>query len=400
MMFAGKRILVGICGGIAIYRTAELVRRLRSAGAVVRCVMTRSACEFMSPLTFEALTGESVHTELFDLTSEREMGHIRLARWADAVIVAPATAHLIARMRHGIADDLLSTLLLACEAKVLLAPSMNVTMWQDASTQQNMTELSRRGIAFVGPESGELACGEEGAGRMAGPEQIMMAVWPLLCSPLLDGQRWLINAGPTQEPWDDVRILTNRASGKIGLYLAETAQAHGASVVLVAGPGVPQSSMAMERLDVITALEMFDACVSRAAGIDVFVATAAVSDYRFAHPCQGKIKREDKEKITVQMLANPDIVTHIAAMVGRPRKVIAFAAEREKHLEFARDKLKRKRADAIVANDAERMGSDTGGGWWVTPDEEIRLPAEPKRAMAARLLECIRTLGAGDSTAS
>jgi len=230
-MLNGKRILIGIGGGIAVYRVAELARLLIKAGAEVRCVMTTSACEFVTPLTFEALTGQQVHQDLFDLTSERAMGHIQLARWADAVIIAPATANLLARLAHGFADDLLSTIMLVCDKPVLLAPAMNASMWHAAATQRNVEQLKKNNMRIIGPESGALACGEQGAGRLAEPSTIITALTTLLCEQSLKGQRWVINAGPTHEAWDGVRILSNRASGKLGVLLAEQASMRGADVL-------------------------------------------------------------------------------------------------------------------------------------------------------------------------
>jgi len=391
-MFVGKRILITIGGGIAVYRVAELARLLMKQGAEVRCVMTKSAQQFVTPLTFEALTGEKVHTELFDLTSEREMGHIRLARWADAVLVAPATANLLAKFAHGIADDLLSTLLQVREGPVLVAPAMNSSMWQSAATRANVEVLRQRGVRFVGPAAGMLACGEEGEGRLAEPESIVAALRPLLAPQELDAQQWVINAGPTCEGWDDVRVLTNRASGRFGLALAEAAAARGAQVTLIAGPGTPGSLAGFVRIDVESASEMQAACEQAAKGADVFVATAAVSDYRFAAPHSGKLKREGKESMPVELVANPDIVAGIATMEGRPQRVIAFAAERAEHVVHAREKLRRKQVDAVFANDASRMGSAISGGWWVTADAVIELDEQQKETLADTLIGYIRQL--------
>ena len=281
-MLAGKRILLGIGGGIAVYRVAELARMLVKQGATVRCVMTPAACRFVTPLTFEALTGEKVYTELFDLTAEREMGHIRLARWADVLVIAPATADLIAKIANGISDHLLTTMLQVREGPVLLAPAMNTSMWQSPANARNLELLRGQGMHIIGPEAGMLACGEEGEGRLSEPAAILAALQPLLAEPFLSGQHWVINAGPTWEPWDDVRFLTNRATGELGLALAEAAAAHGATVRLVAGPTVAASSDAVSRHDVMTAEEMLTVCRTLASGADVFVATAAVGDFRFA----------------------------------------------------------------------------------------------------------------------
>jgi len=391
-MFAGKRILIGVGGGIAVYRVAELARLLMKQGAQVRCVMTGSAQQFVTPLTFEALTGEKVHGELFDLTAEREMGHIRLARWADVVLVAPTTANLLAKCAHGIADDLLTTLLQVRDGPVLMAPAMNVSMWKSAATQANVGILRQRGVCFVGPAAGMLACGEEGEGRLAEPEAILAALKAAVAPQDLAGRQWVINTGPTREGWDEVRVLTNRASGRFGLALAEAAATRGAKVTLVAGPGTPASFADLGRIDVETALEMQLACEQAAKGADVFVATAAVSDYRFAEPHAGKLKREGQERLPVELVANPDIVAGIAAMSGRPQLVIAFAAERAEHVAHAQEKLARKQVDAVFANDASRMGSNVGGGWWVTNDAAAEVAEQEKTELADTLIGLIRQL--------
>ncbi|MDX8408391.1 MAG: bifunctional phosphopantothenoylcysteine decarboxylase/phosphopantothenate--cysteine ligase CoaBC, partial [Mariprofundaceae bacterium] len=351
-MLDGKHILIGIGGGIAVYRVAELARLLIKQGAVVRCVMTKAACEFVTPLTFEALTGEAVHTELFDLTAERTMGHIKLARWADVVLIAPATANQIAKYTHGIADDLLSTLFQVCDAPILLAPAMNVSMWEADGTRANVAALKARGHRFVGPVAGDLACGEQGLGRLAEPSDIAVAVAGMCVDQSLSGQHWVINAGPTHEAWDSVRILTNRASGRLGVCLAEAAALRGASVSLIAGPGTPSCSHAINRTDIESAADMLAACEQQAAHADVFIATAAVSDYRFTQTHSGKLKRGQAGDVSVELIENPDIVAHVAAMDARPAMVIAFAAETGQHIEHARDKLARKAVDAVIANDA------------------------------------------------
>ncbi|GAV19721.1 phosphopantothenoylcysteine decarboxylase / phosphopantothenate--cysteine ligase [Mariprofundus micogutta] len=389
MNLLGKRILIGIGGGIAVYRVAELTRLLKKSGMEVRCVMTRSACEFVSPLTFEALTGEEVHTELFDLTGEREMGHIQLARWADAVIIAPATSNLIARFAHGIADDLLTTIMQVCDKPVLLAPAMNSSMWDATATQHNINTLLQNGISVVGPEAGELACGESGAGRLSEPRAIISALLPLLTKQNLNGQHWVINAGPTVEAWDDVRLLTNRASGMLGAMLADLAVIKGAEVSLIAGPGTPETHPDIKRFDVESAKQMHTACKHEAAEADVFIATAAVSDFRFDKVCQGKLKRGDTTSMSVNMIANPDIVAEIAAMQKRPTKVIAFAAEASDHIEHARAKLVKKGVDAIIANDISNMGSDKSNGWWISDTETFAIESVTKFEFAQSIINHI-----------
>lgn len=389
MPLKDKHILIGIGGGIAVYRVAELARLLVRQGASVRCIMTRSAQEFVTPLTFEALTGEEVHTELFDLTNEREMGHIRLARWADAIVIAPATANLLTKFAWGVADDLLTTLYQANEAPVLVAPAMNHTMWESGATQANVRTLTERGIRFIGPASGELACGEEGAGRLSEPEAIADALLPLLLTQQLAGQRWVINAGPTVEAWDDVRILTNRATGRLGSELATLASAMGADVTLVAGPGTPAASARVARSDVESAEEMLASCKEAAAGCNTFVATAAVSDFRFAEKIEGKLKRGDTQAMQVEIAANADIVADIAAMEKRPQFVVAFAAEATDHVEEASRKLAAKGADAIIANDISNMGSDMAGGWFVTGKDAREIHVAPKAEFAEHIIRFI-----------
>jgi len=396
-MLQGKKILLGVTGGIAVYRVAELARMLIKQGAKVRCVMTSAACQFVSPLTFEALTGEKVHTELFNLTDEREMGHIRLVRWADAVVVAPATANILAKMAHGIADDLLTTMMQVCEQPVLIVPAMNTSMWQSAATQANMTCLKHRGIKILQPESGVLACGEQGAGRLPDLDGVVDALLPLLYltslhTPNLQGQRWVINAGPTVESWDAVRTLSNRASGTLGAYLAKYAAAWGAEVCLIAGVGTPSTPDSVRRVDVTTALEMFAACEQAAQHCDVFMATAAVSDFRFAQASQQKIKRENMTSMTVELTANPDIVAHIASLPNRPQKVIAFAAESQHHMEHAKAKLQHKAVDAIIANDVGNMGQRTSSGWWITPTQTLPLEAAHKSQFAWQIIQKVVAL--------
>lgn len=369
-LLAGRRILLAVTGGIAAYRAAELARLLMRQGATVRCVMTAGAQQFITPLTLEALTGEQVHTELFDLTSEREMGHIRLARWAEAMLVAPATADIMARFASGICDNLVATLFQARNCPVLLAPAMNAVMWQAPAVQRNLAQLLEAGVHVVGPGEGELACGEIGPGRMSEPENIAAALLPLLMPQDLAGQRWVINAGPTRESWDAVRVLSNRASGTLGARIAEAAAMRGADVDLVAGHGTPAARGRVRRHDVDSAADMLAACEKAAAGADVFMATAAVSDYRFAEQHAGKLKRAGQAagELPVSLLENPDIVAHITSMASRPRSVVAFAAEAEQHVEHARGKLAAKGADAIFANDVGRMAAGQGAGWWVAGD--------------------------------
>jgi len=266
---------------------------------------------------------------------------------------------------------------------------MNVSMWESSATERNVTTLKEQGIHFIGPESGALACGEEGLGRMSEPEEIIEAMRPLLQPQCLSGQRWLINAGPTWEAWDDVRILTNRASGKLGAAIADAVAALGAETVLVAGPGTAPTSASVQRHNACSAQEMLDACEREAGHTDVFVASAAVSDYRFAETSEGKLKRTGKTRITVTLDANEDIVAHIAKLPNRPRRIIAFAAEHSNHVEHARNKLQAKGADAIFANDIRGMGNNETAGWWITSDQEEQVSSMPKKHLAAWIIEQI-----------
>ncbi len=391
-MFKDKKILIGVGGGIAVYRVAELARLLMKQRARVRCIMTRSACRFVSPLTFEALTGEQAHTELFDLTSKRDMGHIRLARRADVLLVAPATTNLLAKFAHGIADDLLTTVFQVRKGPVLLAPAMNTSMWESAATRRNLETLAKDGINITGPEAGELACGEEGVGRMSEPEAILQALYQAITPDSLAGQHWVINAGPTHEYWDRVRFLGNAASGRLGLCLAAIAAARGARVDLIAGPGVPESVAGVARRDVGSASDMLEACTEIAAGADVFVATAAISDFRFSIPADGKLRRGDTTGLDVSLTANPDIVAHVATMKGRPARVIAFAAESERHVEHAGQKLKDKGVDAIFANDVASIGSGKAGGWWLNSSSCAEISNMPKWQLAERLADLVECL--------
>lgn len=392
MNLKDKRILLGIGGGIAVYRAVELMRLLIKNGADVRCVMSKAAQEFVTTLTFEALSGNQVHCDLFDLTQEHGMGHIQLARWADAVVVAPATANMLAKVRHGMADDLLTTLLMVAEVPVLIAPAMNTSMWNADATQANVYALKQRGFSVVSPEKGELACGEQGDGRLAEPSSIMEALLPLVLPQNLVGQRWVINAGPTVESWDTVRTLTNRASGRLGAKLADLAAMFGAEVILIAGKCTPPSHALVHRVNVESSEQMLKASATAAAGADVFVATAAVSDYRFKQTQAQKMKRAGEEILSVELLANPDIVAFIAQMQQRPAKVIAFAAESERHVAFAKTKLAAKHVDAVVANDVSNMGSDDASGWWVSADAEEVMAAGNKAEFAAQILQRIMQL--------
>jgi phosphopantothenoylcysteine decarboxylase/phosphopantothenate--cysteine ligase len=394
-----RRVLLAVSGGIAAYKTPELVRALRNAGHEVRCVLTSAATHFVSPLVLQTLSGHGVRTQLLDAAQEGEIDHIALADWADLVVVAPATADLLARMAHGRADDLVAALLLATRAPVLAAPAMNVNMWRHPATQANVEVLRRRGVAFVGPEAGWLACGWEGEGRMADPAAIADAAGLALGPRSLAGQTVLVTAGGTREPIDAVRVLANRSSGKMGFAVAAEAARRGAEVVLVAGPGGLATPPGVRRMDVETALEMRDAVLGELSRASVVVMAAAVADFRPATRAVGKIKKEDlapEAGLALELVRNPDILAEVAA-AGGDRVVVGFAAESGDVVEAARRKLERKRCDLLVANDVSRAGSgfdgDTNAVWFVWPGGEVEeLPLLSKAEVASRLLDRVEKL--------
>lgn len=351
---SGRRIVLGVTGGIAAYKSADLVRRLREAGAEVRVVMTRGAQAFVTPLTFQAVSGHPVHTEFLDETAEAGMGHIELARWADLVLVAPATADFMARLAHGLADDLLSTVCLATTASLVLAPAMNRQMWANSATQRNRSLLQQRGVCLIGPESGSQACGEIGPGRMTEPDELVAAVLGLN-EGALAGRHVVVTAGPTYEDIDPVRFIANRSSGRMGFAVAAAAAEAGAKVSLVSGPVVLETPRGVERSDVRSAIEMRECALKLAHGADVFFGVAAVADYRPASAAGQKIKKTGSEQ-TLQLVRNPDIVAEVAAMSDRPFTV-GFAAETGNLRAHALEKLSGKKLDLIAANRVGHEGS-------------------------------------------
>ncbi|MDG1987811.1 MAG: bifunctional phosphopantothenoylcysteine decarboxylase/phosphopantothenate--cysteine ligase CoaBC [Halieaceae bacterium] len=346
---SNKNVLLGISGSIAAYKSAELIRRLQDSGATVRVVMTKSATEFITPLTMQALSQNPVHTELLDEVSESAMGHIELARWADFLIVAPASANLIAELTHGRSDNLLTAICLATSSDILLAPAMNQRMWLNPATQENVAILKSRGYYISTPEDGDQACGETGPGRMAEPIQIISLTNTLFQSDLLTGTNILITAGPTREPLDPVRYLTNHSSGKMGFALAEAACSAGAKVTLVAGPVNLQTPRYVVRYEVETAQDMLETCLEHAPSADIFIGCAAVSDYRPKYRNSEKIKKTD-ELLKLELIRNPDVVSHIAGKFER-MFCLGFAAETHHVLENARQKILTKKLDLLVAND-------------------------------------------------
>lgn len=347
-----KRILLGVCGGIAAYKAAELVRLLRKQNCEVRVVMTASAMQFVSALTFQALSGNPVSTQLLNAEEENAMGHINLARWAEQIIIAPATANTMAKFSHGLADDLLSTIYLAANCPVYIAPAMNQAMWNKEVTQENIQRLKSHGVQFIGPEQGNQACGETGFGRMSEADDICLA---LLSSPakansgLLQNIKILISAGPTREPLDPVRYITNRSSGKMGYALAEAAKNAGAKVTLVSGPVTLAAPENIQCIKVETAKEMYDAVISRAAINDIYIGAAAVADYSPASPKASKIKKQHDDTV-IKLQKTNDILAEVAELNNRPRFVVGFAAETDDLEHYAKDKLQRKNLDMIAAN--------------------------------------------------
>jgi phosphopantothenoylcysteine decarboxylase/phosphopantothenate--cysteine ligase len=385
---AGKHILLGVTGGIAAYKSADLVRRLKETGADVRVVMTRGALAFVTPLTFQAVSGNPVHTTLLDEAAEAGMGHIELARWADQVIVAPATADFIARLAHGLADDLLSTLCLATTAPLLLAPAMNQQMWTNPATRANCALLLERGIRMAGPASGSQACGETGPGRMMEPADLVAALASEATAELT-GKHVVVTAGPTHEDIDPVRYIGNRSSGKMGFAVAEAAARAGARVTLVAGPVNLETPAGVHRVNVRGAREMLDAVMKEAAGADVFIGVAAVADYTPESPLDRKVKK-GPSRLNLELVSTPDIVASVAALEGRPFTV-GFAAETENLKENALEKLSRKRLDMIAANRVGQSGrgfdSDENEILILVPGGEKDLGKGSKQRLARLLIE-------------
>ena len=360
-MLSEKRILLIISGGIAAYKSLDLIRRLRERGAHVTPVMTGSASQFVTPMAVSTLAGEAVHQELFDLTSEAEIGHIQLSRSADLVVVAPATANIMAKMAAGIADDLATTLLLATDTPVLVAPAMNVRMWDHPSTQRNLDVLRADGVRFVGPDEGDMACGEFGPGRFAEPLDIVARIEAHFSSGQLSGKHILITSGPTHEPIDPVRYIANRSSGTQGSALASALIAQGAEVTFVTGPADAKRPMGAKVIEVQSAQDMLHA-VEEALPVDAAIFAAAVADWRVASQSQSKIKKKNGDLPVLEFVENPDILATVSQMnKGRPELVIGFAAETDDVIANATAKRVRKQCDWIVANDVSPETGIMGG---------------------------------------
>ncbi|HEY4338791.1 MAG TPA: bifunctional phosphopantothenoylcysteine decarboxylase/phosphopantothenate--cysteine ligase CoaBC [Steroidobacteraceae bacterium] len=391
----GKHILLGVTGGIAAYKSADLVRRLRERGAEVQVVMTDGAREFVTPMTFQALSGRPVRTDMWDPGAEAAMGHIELARWADLVLVAPATADFLARLAGGRADDLLATTCLATAAPLALAPAMNQQMWANPATQANVVLLKQRGVHVFGPGIGDQACGEVGAGRMLEPTELAaLADSTLVPSGVLSGRRVLITAGPTREPIDPVRFISNRSSGKMGFAVAQAAREAGAEVVMICGPVALATPAGIRRVDVECAAGMLAAVQAEVRPDDIFISTAAVADYRPAQAAAQKIKKTE-ESLALQMARTTDIIGTLAASAQRPAFVVGFAAETDTVEQNARSKMLRKNLDMIAANE---VGHDKA---FDCADNELivlwrngrkLLPRNAKTQLARELIELIATV--------
>ncbi len=386
-----RNVLLGVSGGIAAYKSAELIRQLQELGAEVRVIMTRGAQQFITPLTLQALSGNPVHTELLDSEAELGMGHIELARWADLLLIAPATADLIARLAIGRADDLLTTVALATAAPRLIAPAMNQQMWHDKACAANVERLESLGMSLVGPAVGEQACGDVGPGRMEQPAVIAASAAALFQSGLLQGKRVLISAGPTQEALDPVRYISNHSSGKMGYALARACADAGARTTLVSGPVNLEAPAKVKRVEVQSALQMLDQCVELSAESDIFIACAAVADYRPAEVQTQKIKK-GAEFTSLELVRNPDIVATVSSTNPRPFTV-GFAAETNDVVQYARGKMQRKGLDMIVANDVSKQdigfNSDENAVTVVWPDGEHSLAQSSKLNIARQVVELI-----------
>jgi phosphopantothenoylcysteine decarboxylase/phosphopantothenate--cysteine ligase len=386
---SGQRVLLGVCGGIAAYKSAELVRRLRKAGAEVRVVMTASAGQFVGAATFQALSGQPVRSSLWDAQAEAAMGHIELARWASVIVIAPASAATMARLAHGLADDLLATLVLASQAPLVLAPAMNRVMWANPATRANVDLLRARGATVLGPDSGDQACGEVGEGRMLEPAQIVAALAPSP-PPLLAGRRVVVSAGPTYEDLDPVRFLGNRSSGKMGFALAAAAAAMAADTVLVAGPVQLPTPPGVQRIDVRSSAQMHAAVLAQAGQADVYIGAAAVADYTPRQVATGKISK-DAGTLELALERTADILVDLRA--GSPRPfLVGFAAQTDDVEAYARAKLERKGLDLIAANRVgPGLGFDADDNALLLLGAGLRLDLgrADKASLARRLLEVV-----------
>ncbi|WP_330472332.1 bifunctional phosphopantothenoylcysteine decarboxylase/phosphopantothenate--cysteine ligase CoaBC [Vibrio harveyi] len=394
---AGKKILLGISGGIAAYKCAELTRRLIERGAQVQVVMTKAAKEFITPLTMQAVSGRPVSDSLLDPAAEASMGHIELAKWADLVLLAPATADLIARMSAGMGNDLLTTLVLATDSPIAVSPAMNQQMYRNVATQENIATLARRGMHIWGPAAGEQACGDIGPGRMLEPMQLVGLCEQFFQPKLLAGKSVLITAGPTREAIDPVRYISNHSSGKMGFALANAAAQLGAKVTLISGPVSLNTPAGVERINVASAQEMHAAVTTHAPNHDAFISCAAVADYRPENVASQKLKKtENNDQMTINMVKNPDIVATVANMTEQRPFTVGFAAETNDVATYARGKLVKKNLDMICANDVsvEGQGFNCNDNaitlFW--SQGELALALESKEALSFKILEKMHDL--------
>ena len=397
MKLTGKEIVLGVTGGIAAYKAAEVVSRLRKLGASVHVIMTENARQFITPLTLETLSANPVVYDTFERPATWEVEHIALAKRAEVFVIAPATANILAKMACGIADDMLSTTVLATKAPVLVAPAMNTGMWTAPATRQNVETLRQRGVHFVGPEAGFLACGDEGSGRMSEPAAIVGAIEAILCPRRdMEGLRVMVTAGGTRERIDPVRYIGNDSSGKMGFALAEAARQRGAEVTLVCGHTTAKRPEGIPVTEVESTCELYDAVLARAAEQDVVIQAAAPADYRPAHPSAQKIKKQAGEGITLELVENPDIAAAVGAAKRPGQTLVGFAAETEHLLDNARRKLDKKNLDMIVANDVSQPGAgfnvDTNMATLLTREGVVECPLQSKRDLAERILDEIVAL--------
>lgn len=389
-----KNIILGLTGGIAAYKSAELVRMLRAQGAKVRVIMTKNACEFITPLTMQTVSGHTVYTKMFSQHLKTNLEHIALARFADAIIIAPASANFIAKLAHGLADDLLTTVCLATTAPIAIAPAMNKEMWNAVITQENITTLKNRGIFIFGPASGEQACGDSGFGRMLEPQQILELIPEIFTAQFFYGKKIVITAGSTREAIDPVRYISNCSSGKMGYALAEAAQEVGANVFLISGPTNLATPTKVNRIDIQTAEEMYQVVMQEISDCDVFIAAAAVADYRPKNISSQKMKKH-MATISLELRRNPDILAEVAVLANRPFTV-GFAAETENLLENAHKKLESKKLDMIIANQVgENLGfaSDENSVVILGKNAKaIELPKTRKTKLARQIIKIIHEM--------
>ena len=392
MDLTGREIVLGVTGGIAAYKSAEIVSRLRHSGANVHVIMTRNATEFIAPLTFQTLSANQVVTDTFEAPEYWNVEHVALAKLADIFVVAPATANILAKMASGIADDMLSTTLLATKAQILVAPAMNTGMWTAPATQNNVKVLKERGVRMIGPESGMLACGDEGAGRMSEPETIVGEICRILSRKQdYAGKKVLITAGATRERLDPVRFITNDSSGKMGFAIAEAARDRGAEVTVIRGSVTAEIPAGIRMIQIESARELYDAMMQKAPEQDVIIQAAAVSDYRPAEQNDRKIKKESGSDLTLILTENPDIAKAVGEQKKPGQTLVGFAAETDNLLKNAKSKLGKKKLDLIVANDVTKPGAgfnvDTNIAVLITSDGSTEEPLQTKRQLAERILD-------------